>query len=356
MAKPLKYILNQSDDSLLCDGLLDRIINFHGPDLDVSEISKEERVVILVSEASGVIGNGGFRFLFERNFKGDPHFALTADAFRATGCKKAADAVDATLAIFPNSRPPANIHKRLHHYLQRVKEPTDMELQFFAAEKDLVKCLASYVRSHADAYAHLNQRKPKLPFKFLKPSRLQSKQQRKGETISSLPHWARVALAAQCARLVLPLLAQYWPDVPPNRHDAIAMAIRLAEHSACQARALDGLKAAVLNALMAAGAALISRPELAHGEPRPPDGFSGTIASFVAKAAEKAAESALADAKKSRLAASESWGFAAGAANCAERPDITKLMQVSLSSLHREAASAKWTDRTPIPFRIWEEL
>src|SRR5262245_5321203 len=109
MAKSLKQLLAEPDDFELCNGMFTRIIEYHGDDIDASAISEQERVVLLVWYASGIIGNGGFRYLFEGELQGDPHFALTAEAFRATGCKKAAEAVRKTLAMFPNSRPPTDI-------------------------------------------------------------------------------------------------------------------------------------------------------------------------------------------------------------------------------------------------------
>lgn len=166
MPTSLKELLAEPDDFNLCDGLHSRILEYHGDDIDASAISAEERVVLLVWHVSGIIGNGGFRYLFEGNLKGDPHFALTAEAFRATGCQSAADAVRKTLAIFPHSRPPTDIEERLKYYLKRIKRwPTEMDLQFFDAQDDLQKCLATYIRSHAGAFAHLDAPKAKRPLK-----------------------------------------------------------------------------------------------------------------------------------------------------------------------------------------------
>ena len=93
MAKSLKLLLAEPDNFELCNGLFTRIVEYHGDDIDASAVSEDERVVLLVWHVSGIIGNGGFRYLFEGNLKGDPHFALTAEAFRVTGCKKASTTV-----------------------------------------------------------------------------------------------------------------------------------------------------------------------------------------------------------------------------------------------------------------------
>src|SRR5262245_50213526 len=102
MAKSLKRLLTETDNFELCNGLFTRIVEYHGDELDASAITVHERVVLLVWHVSGIVGNGGFRYLFEGDLQGDPHFALTAEAFRLTGCKKATEAIQKTLAMFPN--------------------------------------------------------------------------------------------------------------------------------------------------------------------------------------------------------------------------------------------------------------
>jgi hypothetical protein len=358
MAKSFKQLLVEPDDFELCNGLFTRVVEYHGDDIDASAISEVERVVLLVRHVSGIIGNGGFRYLFEGDLNGDPHFALTAEAFRATGCKKAAESVRKTLAMFPHSRPPRDIEERLRYYLSRIKGwPTDMDVQFFEAKDDLTKCLADYIRSHADAFGHLDSPQAKRPQKK-RPKAAEEPPKRKrkpGATLSDLPHWARVAFAARCARQVFPLLTQHWPEVPPKRSKAVGRAIDLAEQSAAEGRAVEGLKDAVLHAGMAAGAALASRPEFAQGESRPENAYSGTIASLVAKAAEKAAESARADAGESLSAALEAWDFATNAATSAEE-GVAEELKEDFTKLHRAAARGEWTDRAKIPTEIWSML
>ena len=231
MAKPLRILLAEPDDFELCNVLFTRIVDYHGDDIDVSAIREAERVVLLVWHVSGIIGNGGFRYLFEGDLKGDPDFALTAAAFQAAGCREAAEAVRKTLAIFPDSRPPTDIEERLRYYLKRIKGwPTDLDRQFFCAQDDLKKCLADYIRSHADAFAHLDTPKVKQPEKKESKSAKEATRRKKaGPTLADLPRWARVAFAARCARHVFPLLAQHWPEIPSTRSDAVRSAIDLAE-------------------------------------------------------------------------------------------------------------------------------
>jgi hypothetical protein len=54
------------------------IANQYGEDIDVADLPEEHRIVLLVDTARGIIGNGGFNYLFEGTFNGDPHYLLTA--------------------------------------------------------------------------------------------------------------------------------------------------------------------------------------------------------------------------------------------------------------------------------------
>lgn len=358
MAKSIKQLLAEADNFKLCDGVVTRIIEYHGDNIDVSALRQEERVVFLVWQAAGIIGNGGFRYLFEGNFKGDPYFALTAEAFRTVGCQKAAEAVQKTLAIFPHSRPPTDIGKRLRYYLKRIKSwPTEMDMQFFQAQDDLTNCLARYIRSHAEAFAHLDSRKSRRP-RRKSPASAEAAppRQKTGPTLADLPRWARVAFAAHCARQVLPLLTQHWPGVPAKYSEGVRRAMELAEQSAEEGRAVEGLQDAVRRAILVAGAALRGRSDSAQGESGPENAYSGTIASYVAKAAEKAAEAAQADADAALRAAMEAWIYATDAATWAEDESVVATLQEDFHKLYRVAIRGQWTDQTRIPTEIWSML
>jgi hypothetical protein len=174
--------------------------------------------------------------------------------------------------------------------------------------------------------------------------------------LADLPRWARVAFAARCARQVFPLFARYWPGVSSKRADGVRRAIVLAERSAAEGRAVEGLDNAVLHALMAGGAALAPRTESAQDELRPEDAWSGTIASFVAKAAEKAAEAARVDGDESLLAAMGARDYATSAADYVEEAGIAEALEKDFNKLDRSATRGKWTDRTRIPSEIWSML
>jgi hypothetical protein len=159
MEGELAHLFAEGDDFELCDTLFGRIVEAHHNRVDAARLTEEERVVFLVWGAFGVIGNGGFQYLFEHQLKGDPDFARTARAFHEIGCVEAAEAFERTLALFPNSGPPRDIDRRLKLYNSRIEStPTEMDRQFFRAEMSIVRSLANYIRPRYSAFRHLTRR------------------------------------------------------------------------------------------------------------------------------------------------------------------------------------------------------
>lgn len=156
MTEPLADLFDNGEDFALCNRLFVRICEIRGNGPDASTLADEERTVCLVWGALGVIGNGGFRYLLESPVKGDPHLSLTRHAFETIGCWEAAEAFDQALSVFPSGRPPADPAKRLREYIRRVQEfPSASDRAFFAAQHEVQRCLANWVRSRQRALMHL---------------------------------------------------------------------------------------------------------------------------------------------------------------------------------------------------------
>ena len=156
MAESLADLFDHGEDFALCNHLFGRICEVHGNGADASALSDEKRTVYLVWGSHGVIGNGGFRYLFESTVRGDPHYSLTRHAFETIGCSEAAEAFAQALAAFPESRPPANQTKRLRAYLRWMPSvPSPADRAFFAAEGTIIRCLANWVRSRQRALMNL---------------------------------------------------------------------------------------------------------------------------------------------------------------------------------------------------------
>ncbi|MHB0961549.1 MAG: hypothetical protein ACYC0X_26525 [Pirellulaceae bacterium] len=71
-----------------------------------------------------------------------------------------------------------------------------------------------------------------------------------------LPHWARVAFAARCARYVQPSFASLWPDADSEHIQSLEEALTYAEESAAKARPNGDPKPFLMKSLIAAGASL----------------------------------------------------------------------------------------------------
>jgi hypothetical protein len=76
---------NTVAESNLWSVTYDRILKRHGDDVQLNEISKPQQVVLAVVNSDGILGNGGFQYLFEGNFPGDPEFLLTREAYKTIG-------------------------------------------------------------------------------------------------------------------------------------------------------------------------------------------------------------------------------------------------------------------------------
>ena len=118
----LREILADPIDSNLCDRLFVRIAECYGNELDVTRETEQERTVSLVWHSYGIIGNGGFSYLLEGNFKGSPGFRDTAKSYRSIGCETAAACFDRLFSAFPKGEIPADIDKRLRRYQKSFSE------------------------------------------------------------------------------------------------------------------------------------------------------------------------------------------------------------------------------------------
>jgi hypothetical protein len=155
-------ILAKSDDSALCNAIFVRILAVHGSVPDVGEMNAAVRTAFLVWHTSGVIGNGGFRYLFESDYPGDPNYEKAKEAYETIGCNEASAAFREAFAVFPGSKPPADANRRISLYLKSPTSfPTSADKAFIAANDKVVAKLAQYIRSRPDDYAYLEVPAPK---------------------------------------------------------------------------------------------------------------------------------------------------------------------------------------------------
>jgi hypothetical protein len=105
MSPDVNKVLDTKDDFELCDELYGLMIKHYGEDFDVSKCKEKDQPVILLYHASRIIDNGGFQYLFEGYFKGDPFFAKTVAALKTIKASKCAEAVEEALKLFTDSKP-----------------------------------------------------------------------------------------------------------------------------------------------------------------------------------------------------------------------------------------------------------
>jgi Domain of unknown function (DUF4375) len=153
MAVGIDVILRTKDDSALCSKLYARLVeHYGGDDFDVSRCADAHQVIILTWQATGIIDNGGFRYLFEGHFKGDPYFERTAAGFKSINASRCAEAVQEALALFRNSMPPRNIVVREKIYLSKNESQRDaIDSKFWSESKYIGKFLASFIRENREA-------------------------------------------------------------------------------------------------------------------------------------------------------------------------------------------------------------
>ncbi len=144
----------------LCTQTYSRIIEHYGEPLNANELPESHQTVLLVEAARGIIGNGGFEYLFEGNFEGDPGFQLTLKAFERIGCDEATDALRKALALFPDGVPIVDVDARIEFYTSRSGDIRgELDFQFWDASKvgqgDITIKLAKYIRAHEADYLKL---------------------------------------------------------------------------------------------------------------------------------------------------------------------------------------------------------
>jgi len=369
--KRIAALLGGDDSSELFSVVFDRIVRRYGGDLNVMDLKEHERVFLLAYDAWGIIGNGGFNYLFERNIRGDLHFEETAAAFTAIGCEAAAEAFAKVFRLFPDGQPPEDVGERLRLYRRGPGERRGpFDEQFFSADKEIQRCLLAYVQAHGEEFVELDRlpsrrraakkrkRRPRNDENTRRPPSEGNTGLTAGDLVASLPHWARVAFAARCGRSVWPLFTANWPDARAESRQAVTRALELAEMSAASARSVEGLDKAQLNACVAAGGAMMGLYGFTFDredeEPFPPDGNAALIASLAARTAEEAAKTAQNPPRDSVDSALEAFAFARQAAG--ESSDLVETLWRELMQLQRVARQGEWTDQTPVPPNVWELL
>jgi hypothetical protein len=145
-----------SESSTLCNNTFSAVLKHYGDSFDPSKAPVPHRTVACVMHAHGIIGNGGFRYLFEGDFPGDPGFNLTRQAYADIGAHGAVEAFNEAFAAFPGGVPPEDLAEREKLYLAKYPgflAPVDKK--YFDASPEVEEKLAAYIRANKASFKSL---------------------------------------------------------------------------------------------------------------------------------------------------------------------------------------------------------
>ncbi len=145
-------------DGKLADKTFDKLMKHYGKEPNLSRMPEPHRTVLLAYHVHGIIGNGGFQYLFEADLPGDPELVYTRQAFKTIKAQKASEAFEKALAVFPNSTPPRDIERRLKIYqakytlMDAIQNKQSPDAMFMDAMNDTMEKVESYIRNNQASF------------------------------------------------------------------------------------------------------------------------------------------------------------------------------------------------------------
>ncbi len=340
MRDALAAALAAPDDHAVCAGVFDLLTAHYPPDIRPADLPIEQRTVFTIWTTNGLIGNGGFNDFFLADSPGDPDYAHMRAAYDAIDCEPASSSLRRVFEAFADGVPSSPKERQRAFVKGNNAAKGALNRDFLRAEKDLVAALAEYIRTHGDSFIGIEKpasgqksgpRLPVIPGGKADPVAIGA---------GRLPHWARVAFYARCARSVFPLWEEAWPHAPPERAESVEQAIVLAEMCGTQGKAVGNLKTAATNAIQAGNGEVL-------GEDDPPPTEPDVILN-VANAAAKALEFILDEEE------ADPYGFAKSAIDAAEREDLMEDLQDDFKRIKQLARDGGWTDKTPVSPEVFD--
>lgn len=144
--RTIESSFRQARDFDLCDDIFSLYSEINNS-INIPDMSDYERIITLSWYFGGIISNGGFGYLYWANIKGDPHYRLTAEAFKALGSDRCFSAFEESFRWYPDNTPPADVDERRRLFaLVSEEEKTRVERIFFSVE--LADVLGPYIRTH----------------------------------------------------------------------------------------------------------------------------------------------------------------------------------------------------------------
>ena len=142
-------LLSLEDDFNLCDGVFCAIADVTDNRIDAANEPEPCRTVSLIWQAGGIIGNGGFQYLFEGSFNGDPGYSITAAAYDTIGAIKSHSAFQSALSLFSYGALPGNVEERLNVYQSHPKATRDrIDREFWDGDEAVKQMLSQFIRAN----------------------------------------------------------------------------------------------------------------------------------------------------------------------------------------------------------------
>jgi hypothetical protein len=121
---------------------------------DPRSLPIQERTVVAVCAAQGIIDNGGFQYFFESDFPRRPPYSLVISAYRRIGATSAAACIERAVGMFPFARPHLSQHKRLTFMGSLPPDSTFFSLgDRVCGDESVWQKLKRYVQDNERAFA-----------------------------------------------------------------------------------------------------------------------------------------------------------------------------------------------------------
>lgn len=156
---PFETLLAKANDFDLVDGTFVKIGDRYGHWVDATQYTPEERVIVLVWHSSGLIGNGGFEYLFSGDFDGDPEFRITADAYKTVGLMRGYEAFQEAFGLFPGGKVSTDPQQRYEQYVgadESVREKINEKLWSDIWDEERERKLAQFIRNNVSKLGDLD--------------------------------------------------------------------------------------------------------------------------------------------------------------------------------------------------------
>lgn len=111
-------------------------------------LGPEERILMIVWHASGIIENGGFQYFYEQSLDTE----AVAAAYKRIGCNRCAELLRLSASLFPDGNPQPNWDGRID-FIERNGDLFErLSEAFWEADQQMTDHLAEFVRKHPEAW------------------------------------------------------------------------------------------------------------------------------------------------------------------------------------------------------------